>query len=56
MVEHPFMQLDKAAVSAIDMAEHRNKSAQEPKTGLRKLGDPKAVSISLQPLSTQTDN
>ncbi|TKA54586.1 hypothetical protein B0A53_02993 [Rhodotorula sp. CCFEE 5036] len=42
MVEHPFMQLDKAAVSAIDMAEHRNKSAQEPKTGSRKVGDPKA--------------
>lgn len=57
MVEHPFMQLDKAAVSAIDSAEHRNESSQEPKTGSRNLGAPKTVSGFFKPLIIlQTDN
>ncbi|GAA5980514.1 hypothetical protein JCM10908_001675 [Rhodotorula pacifica] len=38
MSEHPFMQLDKAAVSAIDLAEHRIKNQHDEKTGSWALG------------------
>ncbi|GAA5882400.1 hypothetical protein JCM3774_004298 [Rhodotorula dairenensis] len=38
MAEHPFVQLDRAAVSAIDLAEHRINSRKDEKTGSWQLG------------------
>lgn len=38
MLEHPFMQIDRAAVSTIDLAEHRIKNRKDEKTGSWALG------------------
>ena len=49
MVEHPFTQLDKAAVTPIDtaeieMSEHYLQSRRDQQTGSRNLGAPTNVS------------